>query len=83
MDPFTALGVAAAVMRFVNFSAEVLSTSHELFNSNTGTTRKVSDMRAMVSILDTLNDGTKNSLGVGRGGPTVSTIERDLANLCE
>ncbi len=36
MDPLSALSVAAAIVQFVEFSANLLSTAHEIFHSPSG-----------------------------------------------
>lgn len=43
----------------------------------------MSDVRAKVSTLETLNNAMENSLEVGQGSLTAPMIDRDLTNLCE
>lgn len=36
MDPFTAVGLAAAIIQFVEFGTKIISTSKEIYTSSTG-----------------------------------------------
>lgn len=56
MDPFTALGTAGAVVQFVGFAADLLSTSKELFNSPRGLTKKNSNTEEVYTTLKDLSD---------------------------
>lgn len=56
MDPLSALGIAAAVVQFVAFSADLLSTSKEIFNSPRGMTKKNSKTEEIYASLKDLSD---------------------------
>lgn len=63
MDPFTALGLAAAIIQFVEFGAKLVSTSREIYVSADGRTKEhqtldeiCSDLRFLVDDIDNAAD---------------------------
>ncbi|KAK1635619.1 hypothetical protein BDP81DRAFT_450488 [Colletotrichum phormii] len=63
MDPFTALGLAAAIIQFVEFGAKLVSNSREIYVSTDGRTKEhetldeiCSDLRFLVDDIDEAAD---------------------------
>jgi hypothetical protein len=57
LDPFSALGVAANVVQFIDFGSKLISESHEIYKSATGTS---TGMVELEMIYVDLNKFTKN-----------------------
>jgi hypothetical protein len=55
MDPLSALGVAAAVVEFVDFGAEIISTAREICESSVGATKRNSTYEITVSEFEQLS----------------------------
>ncbi len=72
MDPFSALSVAASVMQFVNFGADILQKAKELHNSADGALSEnlalqegIERLQGLVDVLqDPLNDAQQVSSSV-------------------
>lgn len=56
MEPLSALSVATAVVQFVDFSANLLSTSKEIFKSPRGMTKKNANTEEIYASLKDLSD---------------------------
>ena len=65
MDPLTALGLAANIVQFVDFTSKLLSEAHERYKS--GSTADHNDINLLTSDLETLAEDI-------RSGATSSTI---------
>jgi hypothetical protein len=64
MDPLTALGLAANILQFIDFSWTLVNSAKEVYGSKTGATRENSDLTNTISRLDdvTTELGTPASL---------------------
>jgi hypothetical protein len=39
LDPFTAIGLAGNIVQFVDYSSKLISSTHEIYKSNTGSSK--------------------------------------------
>lgn len=62
MDPVSAIGLAAAVLQFADFGAQVVSKAREISRSSTSRTALEAGLLASVGDLDRLSQGAKQVL---------------------
>lgn len=63
MEPVAALGVAAAVVQFVDFSSRLVSKGHELYHSATGELAENAEMEKASKRLQELVEPLQSSSG--------------------
>jgi hypothetical protein len=54
MDPFTAIGLAASIITFIDFGFEVVSAAREIYDSNSGATSENKDLESLTCRVNNL-----------------------------
>lgn len=83
MDPVTCLGIASAIVQFVDFATKLVSEGEELYNSANGTSKENSELKNIT--LDLSSMSQKLSLPT-RPGKRISKDEiefRKVAASCK
>jgi hypothetical protein len=57
MDPITAVGFAASILQFIDFSWGVITGTYEVYKSATGTTLENAHINTVVNDLERVTDG--------------------------
>jgi hypothetical protein len=57
MDPVTAVGFAASILQFIEFSWGVIAGSYEVYKSTTGTTPENAHISTIIDDLEKVTDG--------------------------
>ena len=79
MDPVTAIGLAASIVSFIDFSWSLLTGAKELYESGR---RKTKDNARISSIVDDLNEYALDLTIGGEGASKHEKALRALANDC-
>jgi hypothetical protein len=74
MDPWTALGIAASILQFVDVGCEICSGAKEIYESAEGAKKETAELRLIVSDIQTQNARLIDS-------KTLSNDEKDLKGL--
>lgn len=83
MDPFNALGIAAASIKFVDFSAVLISPSSRIRRSKAGELQLESESRTIAEELES-NDGEMRDSRDGSGtGQVFSQTEKQIRVVCD
>ena len=80
MDPFTAIGLAAAVCQFVDFGTKLIKGGCEIYYSTTGTTEENASLETIISELSIWS--TKLSCS-GSAARSEERAIRSLAGECQ
>ncbi|KAL1620940.1 hypothetical protein SLS54_005871 [Diplodia seriata] len=83
MDPFNALGIAAATIQFVDFSAALISTSRKLRRSKAGELQLESESRTVAEELESHDGEMKDSCNGSGPGQTSSQTEKQIRVVCD
>ncbi|KAI1215033.1 uncharacterized protein F4807DRAFT_455482 [Annulohypoxylon truncatum] len=62
MDPFNALGAAAAILQFVELSAKIIGTAHEIYNSDGGAAQENIRIEDVTKRVKQLSQHVENSV---------------------
>jgi hypothetical protein len=62
MEPLSALGIATAVVQFLDFTANVVSGTHKIYVNSPDHAHRNIDLKQISTSLVTLNDEITNSL---------------------
>lgn len=81
MDPLTVFGAVANAVQFVDFAWKVISGTHEIYQSATGTTKEQQALRHLTQSLQRINDSLVFSAQnqTRKNGP--NDAESDLSGL--
>lgn len=82
MDPFNALGVAAATIQFVDFSTALISAGSKICRSKTGELQLESESRTIAEELESHDGEMRDSNGSGPG-QDVSQTEKQIRAMCD
>ncbi|OJD35479.1 p-loop containing nucleoside triphosphate hydrolase [Diplodia corticola] len=82
MDPFSALGIAAATIQFVDFSAALLSTNGRIRSSKTGELQLESESRTIAEDLESHHGEMMDSRNGSGQGQAVSQTEKQIQIVC-
>ena len=77
MDPITAVGFAASILQFIEFSWGVITGTYEVYKSTTGTTHENAHISTVVNDLERATDGLISDVE----GKTKN--EKELCNLAD
>ncbi|PMD58404.1 uncharacterized protein K444DRAFT_614188 [Hyaloscypha bicolor E] len=83
MDPLTALGLAAAVVQFVDFGVEIFHKSKEILHSASGASVENASIKTTTSDLQRLLEKIKNSQPHIPPGSDVPAEQVSLNSLVE
>lgn len=86
LDPFSAFGLAANVVQFVDFSCKLFTQSLELYHSGSGATRDTENLIGIIDYLQDLCSRLSTLPNPDRGSPSRLAADaalRDLANKCK
>lgn len=72
MDPLTALGLAANIFQFIDFSSQLLSGTLEIYQSATGASSEIIEIEHISEHLSSFNEELSSQ-------PTASRSSRDVA----
>jgi hypothetical protein len=67
MDPFTAIGLASAIVQFVDFSSKLISGAAEIRSSGRETTAELQDTETVINHLKTLVARVRQPLSAANG----------------
>jgi hypothetical protein len=89
MDPITAVGFAAGILQFIEFSWGVITGTYEVYKSTTGTTHKnvhistvVNDLeRASDSLISDVEGKTKNERELCKLADKCHELSQDLSKI--
>ena len=59
MDPISAIGFAASILQFIQFSASLVRGAYEIQHSSTGTTAQNAEISNVISDLQEVTDGLR------------------------
>ena len=79
LDPFTALGVASAIVQFVDFTSKLLTEGYGAYQSVVGASKEDIDVQALATDLETICASLASSPPVG--STILSKEELALQNL--
>ncbi len=83
LDPASAIGLASSVVQLVTFTKDVLSRSHELYESVNGATVEYGDIEKVTSSLDRLMKNIElNSIAKSSPNTQADEVELELKELC-
>lgn len=82
MDPFNALGVAAATIQFVDFSTALISAGSKICRSKTGELQLESESRTIAEELESHDGEMRDSNGSGPG-QDFSQTEKQIRAMCD
>lgn len=91
MDPVTAIGFAASILTFLDFSTSLVRGSYDVYKSSTGTTREnahvcnlLADLRAVVADLETDFEGqSKHEKALIKLGQQCQSLAHELAYMLQ
>ncbi|KAI1101033.1 hypothetical protein F4804DRAFT_24420 [Jackrogersella minutella] len=73
MDPFTALGAAAAILQFVDLSAKIIGSAHEIYTSQSGAARENIRIEEVTKRVKQLSQHIESSAVQQAGTPSSQT----------
>lgn len=81
MDPFSALGAAAAILQFVELSAKILGTAYEIYNSDSGAAQENIRIEDVTNRVKQLSQHVGNSVihNSSRNTSQISNVTVELA----
>ncbi|MCJ1412958.1 hypothetical protein MMC19_007059 [Ptychographa xylographoides] len=79
LDPFTAIGLASAILQFVDFGSRVVTGCHEIYNSEKGTLQENAEIEHIAKDVSRLNGRILSS----RSGPSSDSPAQDDKVLIE
>jgi N-terminal domain on NACHT_NTPase and P-loop NTPases len=83
MDPVSALGVAASVVQFIDFTETLFSGTYQIYKSATGQTKFNFDLMTITTSLNTLNKDLRSSLHLATlDGKPLSKVEAEIDTIC-
>lgn len=83
MDPFSALGLASNVVQFIDFGSKLISESHEIYKSASGSSTGNMELELIHNDLNELTKGLKGSTGLNKQSLTADEAAlRRLAASC-
>lgn len=82
MDPFSALGVATAVVQFLDFTGAIVSGTWKIYRSNPGDSERSSDIRSITESLVKVNDDLHSSITIVNS-TSISSQDREIAILAK
>ena len=83
MDPVSALGAAASVVQFIDFTETLFSGTYQIYKSATGQTKFNFDLMTITTSLNTLNNDLRSSLHLATlDGKPLSKVEAEIDTLC-
>lgn len=81
MDPFSALGLAANVVQFIDFGTKLISESHEIYKSTTGTSTGMVELETIYTDLNNFAKGLQTPDHSSNRTPEDESL-RQLAASC-
>jgi len=89
MDPITAVGFAASILQFIDFSWSVIAGTYEVYKSSTGTTHENTHISTVVDDLERATDGlisdiegkTKNEKELCKLADKCHDLSQDLSKI--
>jgi hypothetical protein len=89
MDPITAVGFAASILQFIDFSWGVITGTYEVYKSATGTTLENAHINTVVNDLERVTDGlisdfevkTKNEKELCKLADKCHDLSQDLSKI--
>jgi hypothetical protein len=74
MDPWSALSCAAAVLQFVDYSAKLVGSAHEIYVSTSGTLQENIHVEEVAARLQQLSERVEASLAIQHHGSTSQDV---------
>ena len=68
MDPLSALSIAASVVQFVDFSADLISGTYKIYNSGSAHSTEDSELQSITESLRTLNNELRQGIALSTPG---------------
>ena len=91
MDPVTAVGFAASILTFVDFSWDLIKGTYEVYKSTTGTTSENASISAVINDLEEVTEGlifdtegkTKHEKALCKLAENCYDLSQDLSKILE
>jgi hypothetical protein len=91
MDPVSVLGIAAAALQFVSFTASLVSGTYRIYRSKsekaeqdgTKPKKKLYDLDEITESLKRFSDNLGSSMPVAVAGKSLTSEDAELENLCK
>jgi hypothetical protein len=83
LDPISAVSLTSAIVQFVDFSAKLISKSHEIYTSSSGVSQENVNLQAIADRLGTLAIHFNDDLSTGGGIKPASQCLSSLALSCK
>jgi hypothetical protein len=82
MDPVSVLGVAAAIVQFIQFAQSLISDSNQLYTSSSGLTQQNAHLKEIANSINGLTTGIQRSIAQSTPLGHLSDSDEELNALC-